>query len=196
MIFNSLTFIVFFALVLALHNVPVLVDQKKINLLVASYLFYAAWNPPFVILLWISTVVDWWAAQGWSRRSEPARAARVDAAVGGGEPRHARLLQVRRLPDGELRRADGVARRRLPAAARSTSCCRSASRSTPSPRCPTRSTSTCAAPKPASNFLDYALFVTFFPHLVAGPIMRPTELVPQFAHARRATADHCASGWR
>jgi len=31
---------------------------------------------------------------------------------------------------------------------------------------------------PARNFLDYALFVTFFPHLVAGPIMRPTELVP------------------
>jgi alginate O-acetyltransferase complex protein AlgI len=30
--------------------------------------------------------------------------------------------------------------------------------------------------------------VTFFPHLVAGPIMRPTELVPQFASKRRATA--------
>ena len=42
---------------------------------------------------------------------------------------------------------------------------------------------------PARNFLDYALFVTFFPHLVAGPIMRPTELVPQFAEPRRATAD-------
>jgi alginate O-acetyltransferase complex protein AlgI len=42
--------------------------------------------------------------------------------------------------------------------------------------------------KPAAHFLDYALFVTFFPHLVAGPIMRPTELVPQFAEPRRATA--------
>ena len=41
--------------------------------------------------------------------------------------------------------------------------------------------------KPAKHFLDYALFVTFFPHLVAGPIMRPTELVPQFAEPRRAT---------
>ena len=41
---------------------------------------------------------------------------------------------------------------------------------------------------PARNFLDYALFVTFFPHLVAGPIMRPTELVPQFEQPRRATA--------
>jgi alginate O-acetyltransferase complex protein AlgI len=41
--------------------------------------------------------------------------------------------------------------------------------------------------KPAAHFLDYALFVTFFPHLVAGPIMRPTELVPQFAEPKRAT---------
>ena len=40
---------------------------------------------------------------------------------------------------------------------------------------------------PARNFLDYALFVTFFPHLVAGPIMRPTELVPQFEKPRRAS---------
>ena len=36
-------------------------EVRKVNLLLASYLFYAAWNPPFVILLWISTVVDWYA---------------------------------------------------------------------------------------------------------------------------------------
>jgi alginate O-acetyltransferase complex protein AlgI len=47
---------------------------------------------------------------------------------------------------------------------------------------------------PARNFLDYALFVTFFPHLVAGPIMRPTELVPQFAQPRRASADQLRFG--
>src|SRR6187455_2983480 len=63
MVFNSLTFIVFFACVLALHALPLPWTAKKVNLLVASYLFYAAWNPPFVILLWISTVVDWYAAQ-------------------------------------------------------------------------------------------------------------------------------------
>src|SRR5258708_79917 len=47
---------------------------------------------------------------------------------------------------------------------------------------------------PARNFLDYALFVTFFPHLVAGPIMRPTELVPQFEQERRASAQHLRFG--
>ena len=49
--------------------------------------------------------------------------------------------------------------------------------------------------KPAKNFLDYALFVTFFPHLVAGPIMRPTELVPQFAEPRQATTHQMLFGF-
>ncbi len=33
--------------------------------------------------------------------------------------------------------------------------------------------------KPTRNLLDFATFVSFFPHLVAGPIMRPTSLLPQ-----------------
>jgi alginate O-acetyltransferase complex protein AlgI len=46
MVFNSLTFVVFFACVLVLHSLPLSWTTKKINLLIASYLFYAAWNPP------------------------------------------------------------------------------------------------------------------------------------------------------
>lgn len=34
---------------------------------------------------------------------------------------------------------------------------------------------------PRYNFLDYALFVSFFPQLVAGPIVLHSEIVPQFA---------------
>jgi len=64
MVFNSLTFVAFFACVLAIHSLPLGGTAKKINLLVASYVFYSAWNPPFVLLLWISTIVDWYAAQG------------------------------------------------------------------------------------------------------------------------------------
>ena len=63
MLFNSLTFVAFFVLVLALHNAPLPWRVKKTNLLIASYLFYAAWNPPFVVLLWISTLVDWHVAR-------------------------------------------------------------------------------------------------------------------------------------
>ena len=71
MLFNSLTFLAFFAIVLALHVAPLPWRLKKFNLLLASYLFYAAWNPPFVILLWISTAVDWWAAGRIHRTQGP-----------------------------------------------------------------------------------------------------------------------------
>ncbi len=40
--------------------------------------------------------------------------------------------------------------------------------------------------KPADSLLDFALFVTFFPQLVAGPIVRPTQLIPQFQAPVRA----------
>jgi alginate O-acetyltransferase complex protein AlgI len=40
--------------------------------------------------------------------------------------------------------------------------------------------------RPIPSFLNYALFVTFFPHLVAGPIVRPTQLVPQFDEPKQA----------
>jgi alginate O-acetyltransferase complex protein AlgI len=39
--------------------------------------------------------------------------------------------------------------------------------------------------KPTRNFIQFAAFVSFFPHLVAGPIMRPTTLLPQVTAPRR-----------
>ena len=50
---------------------------------------------------------------------------------------------------------------------------------------------------PAQNLLDYALFVTFFPHLVAGPIMRPDRARAAVRRSRGARArSSCASGSR
>src|SRR5689334_6874235 len=63
MVFNSYTFVVFFIIVLILHNLPFSWRQKKIHLLLASYIFYAAWNPPFILLLWLSTVVDFFVGR-------------------------------------------------------------------------------------------------------------------------------------
>ena len=34
--------------------------------------------------------------------------------------------------------------------------------------------------EPCERYLDYLLFVCFFPHLVAGPIVRPRSMLPQF----------------
>src|SRR5215216_3726941 len=64
MLFNSYSFIVFIIIILVLHNATSLPWKvKKINLLVASYIFYAAWNPPFILLLWLSTVVDYFVGR-------------------------------------------------------------------------------------------------------------------------------------
>src|SRR5689334_17013974 len=193
MIFNSLTFIVFFAIVMILHSLPFSWTVKKINLLIASYLFYAAWNPPFVILLWISTVVDWYAAQGLVKaRRQTARHAwmllSVIANLGmlgyfkygqflldnftalmgtlgiAYHPAHYDIV----LPVGISFYTFATMSYTLDVYLRRAA--------------------------PAQNLLDYALFVTFFPHLVAGPIMRPTELVPQFAEPRRATPDQLRFG--
>jgi D-alanyl-lipoteichoic acid acyltransferase DltB (MBOAT superfamily) len=46
------------------------------------------------------------------------------------------------------------------------------------------------------NFLHYGLFVTYFPHLIAGPILHHAEMMPQFARAAtyRMQADNVAVG--
>lgn len=188
MIFNSLTFVMFFAIVLALHNAPFSWRQKKLNLLVASYLFYAAWNPPFVILLWVSTVVDWWAAQ-WMVRSKDQRTRRtwmiISVVVNLGMLAYFKYGTFLLDNFTVAVNAAGVAYRPpewdiiLPVGI---------SFYTFATLSYTLDVYLRRA-EPAKHFLDYALFVTFFPHLVAGPIMRPTELVPQFEQERRATTN-------
>jgi alginate O-acetyltransferase complex protein AlgI len=187
MVFNSLTFVAFFLIVLGVHSLPFPWTVRKVNLLLASYLFYSAWNPPFVILLWISTIVDWYAAQQLvraegqaSRRAWMLLSVVVNlgmllyfkyggflmtnfaVAVGALGFRYQPPALDIVLPVGISFYTFATMSYTLDVYLRRA--------------------------VPARNFLDYALFVTFFPHLVAGPIMRPTELVPQFETPRRATA--------
>src|SRR5262245_41201078 len=186
MVFNSITFVAFFACVLALHSLPLGWTTRKVNLLIASYVFYAAWNPPFVILLWISTVVDWYAAQALVKAERPAarRAWMLLSVV-------ANLGMLSYFKYGKFALANAAAVLSalgfhytppaldivLPVGI---------SFYTFATMSYTLDVYLRRA-RPATSFPDYALFVTFFPHLVAGPIMRPTELVPQFAEPRRAT---------
>jgi alginate O-acetyltransferase complex protein AlgI len=48
--------------------------------------------------------------------------------------------------------------------------------------------------KPTRNFIEFAAFVSFFPHLVAGPIMRPTSLLPQVEKPRRFNLEQFYQG--
>lgn len=58
MLFNSLTFALFFIL---FYTLFLLVKNKRLRVILitlASYVFYGFWNSPFVVLLILSTVVD------------------------------------------------------------------------------------------------------------------------------------------
>ena len=46
----------------------------------------------------------------------------------------------------------------------------------------------------AASYLDYALFISFFPHLIAGPIQRPNQLLPQVHKPRTFDADRFFDG--
>jgi alginate O-acetyltransferase complex protein AlgI len=187
LLFNSLTFVVFFAIVLALHYSPFPWRIKKTNLLLASYLFYAAWNPPFVVLLWLSTLVDWFVAKKMfmeqritRRRLLLAVSILVNLGVLGFFKYGDFMLEnwvwlmstagiEWQAPGWDIVLPVGISFYTFQTMAYSLDIYLKRA-------------------KPAKSFLDFALFVTFFPQLVAGPIVRPTHLIPQFAVQHVATA--------
>jgi len=48
--------------------------------------------------------------------------------------------------------------------------------------------------KPADRLIDFALFVAYFPHLVAGPILRASKLLPQILAPRVITSEQAVEG--
>jgi D-alanyl-lipoteichoic acid acyltransferase DltB (MBOAT superfamily) len=50
--------------------------------------------------------------------------------------------------------------------------------------------------KPSHNFVEYAVFVSFFPLLVAGPIERATHLLPQIQRPRHFDYEQAVDGLR
>ncbi len=193
MLFNSLTFFAFFAIVVLLHRMPFAWATKKFNLLLASYLFYAAWNPPFIILLWLSTVVDYWVARRMHRTEAPGRRrgllllslaanlgmlgyfkyggfmlANFTALMAGFGIEYQPPAWDIILPVGISFYTFQTLSYTLDVYYRRI--------------------------EPSRSFLDFALFVTFFPQLVAGPILRPKDLLPQFAHPIVASARQMSWG--
>jgi alginate O-acetyltransferase complex protein AlgI len=72
MLFNSMAFCIFFPAVVVLYYLVPKRAQWAL-LLAASYGFYMAWEPGYVVLIWISTAVDFMAA----RRIGAAHSSRV-----------------------------------------------------------------------------------------------------------------------
>ena len=192
MLFNSLTFVAFFAIVLALHNAPLPWRVKKFNLLIASYIFYGAWSPPFVVLLWFSTALDWYAARAiYNTESLGRRRALLMVSLAGnlgllGYFKYGGFLVQNFAtaagaygvqyapPQWDIVLPVGISFYTFQTLSYTLDVYLRRS-------------------KPADSFLDFALFVTFFPQLVAGPIVRPTDLIPQFARPVVATGRQL--GW-
>src|SRR2546423_11837353 len=57
MLFNSLTFVVFFVVVVTAYWSIHSWNARKNLLVVACYVFYGAWNPPFTALLFSTTAL-------------------------------------------------------------------------------------------------------------------------------------------
>jgi alginate O-acetyltransferase complex protein AlgI len=72
MLFNSLTFVAFFAIVLSFYWSMRSWNGRKNLLLVASYLFYGAWNPPFAALLFSTTALDFYLGRQMGKVQTPA----------------------------------------------------------------------------------------------------------------------------
>src|SRR5215213_1671613 len=193
MVFNSYTFIVFFIIILVLHNLPFSWKAKKINLLLASYIFYAAWNPPFILLLWLSTVVDFFVGRALYKQENvyKKKLLLVISLIG-----NLGMLCYFKyggfLLENFVTLVNSVGLDFHPAK--------------PSIILPAgisfyTFTTLCYTidmykkkSEPVKSFLDFSLFVTFFPHLVAGPIVRPPQLVPQFETPRTASKTQLTDG--
>jgi alginate O-acetyltransferase complex protein AlgI len=193
MVFNSYTFIVFFLVMLVLHNLPFSWKVKKINLLIASYLFYAAWNPPFILLLWLSTVVDFYVGKALFTQENryKKKLLLVISLIGnlgmlcffkyGTFILENFTLLVNLIGfDFHPAKPNII----LPAGI---------SFYTFTTLCYTIDMYYKKS-EPVKSILDFSLFVTFFPHLVAGPIVRPPQLVPQFEHPKLANLQQLMQG--
>jgi alginate O-acetyltransferase complex protein AlgI len=190
--FNTYTFFAFFAVLLIVHYSLRNWKAQKINLLTASYLFYSAWNPVFVLLLILSTVCDWYIAKKIfnSNHQKKRKSYLVFSLLlnlgllsyfkyGGFFLENSiyvlSLMGVVFKPvDIDIILPVGISFYTFQTLSYSLDVYR-------------------RKIKPGKSLLDYALYVSFFPQLVAGPIVRANDFIPQCETPRKPSQDQF--GW-
>jgi len=194
MLFNSMPFCLFFPLVVGLYY---LVPKKWqwALLLTASYGFYMAWEPGYVILIWFSTAIDFFAAQrihqSDSRRGKRRWLALSLSANLGllfffkyynffrdslGTLTESAGWSIE-LPYSELLLPLGISFYTFQTLAYTIDVYR-------------------GQLEPERHLGRFALYVCFFPQLVAGPIERARNLLPQLGVEHRFTYDGVTDGLR
>ena len=192
MLFNSLTFLLFLALVLGLYQLLRSWSQRKLLLLVASYLFYAAWNPPFVLLLFGSSLLDWLVARRLDACEDPLRrrawlATSLACNLGLlGYFKYGEFLLANfrdglatfgvtyMPPEWDIVLPVGISFYTFQSISYTFDVYRREVRA-------------------SWRLTDFLLYVSFFPQLGAGPIVRARDFLPQLLAPRRASADQV--GW-
>ena len=190
MIFHSLTFVVFFVVVAAVYwRLP----HKAQNafLLAASYVFYGWLHPWFVLIMLVSTTVDFWAAR--RMEDDPAHKKRYLAAslavnlgmLGFFKYFNFFIDNVRLalasagidvgVPTLSIILPAGISFYTFQALSYTIDVYKGEMRA-------------------RRDAIDFALFVAFFPHLVAGPIMRAQNLLVQVERPRVFSADAARAG--
>jgi D-alanyl-lipoteichoic acid acyltransferase DltB (MBOAT superfamily) len=190
--FNSLTFVLFFAIVVALYFALSSWAARKTVLVVASYAFYAAWNPLYVALLWISTIADWYLGRRIAASTSRGRrrlllAASLAVNLGLlGYFKYGQFLLDNsitllaaigidyRPPDVSIVLPVGISFYTFQTLSYTLDIYRGRLR-------------------PQFSLRDFALFVAFFPQLVAGPIVRASDFLPQCREPKRFSQS--AFGW-
>jgi alginate O-acetyltransferase complex protein AlgI len=187
MIFTSFEYIAFFAVVLALRAATRDFRKEKTLLLAASYLFYMSWSIPCALLIAGTSVVDYLVGLGLGRIEEPRRrkgllVVSIAANLG--------VLAFFKYTNFLADNASGLLALLgikaphwhydilLPAGI-SFFTFQSMTYTIETYR---RNLAPCHSPR------DFLLFVAFFPQLLAGPINRAKDLLPQFASRVRASA--------
>src|SRR5712672_3345207 len=184
MLFNSLTFIVFFVVVVTLYWSIRSWQARKNLLVVASYIFYGAWNPPFAALLFGTTAMDFWLGRQMAKaRDQHARRRWLVASVcmnlsmlgffkyGNFLLQNfqwllARLGIIYQLPHLDILLPVGISFYTFHSLSYTLDIYRGVLR-------------------PTKSLRDFILAVSFFPQLVAGPIVRAGDFLPQLLHPPR-----------
>lgn len=185
MLFNTLEFVGFFAIVYAVYLALPRRPQNRL-LLVASYVFYGSWDWRFLFLIFLSTVVDYFCGRA-IHRSENARRRKMFVTISVvsnlailGFFKYFNFFtdNLISLLDPFGLHLDPIALTIVLPVGISFYTFQTLSYSIDIYR---------QKLAPEHNFFDFALFVAFFPQLVAGPIERAIRFLPQVTTRRRIT---------
>ena len=194
MAFNSLVFLAFFAVFYACYlGLYRHAGRRNALLLAASFCFYGFWDWRFLGLLWFSTLVDFSVARAMGAQQDPIRRRRLLLVSIGSNLGVLGLFKYYDffwqslspfLAAAGLAPQTGLWQLVLPLGI-SFYTFQTLGYTIDVYR---------GRIQPAANLLHYALYVAFFPQLVAGPIERAQRLLPQFARSFRLRGDAVASG--